>query len=106
MNDLSNRLAVLMPDLESLVHYEVSNDGSGDSITMWNPPDGRPEPTEAELLAVDPAGAAVANENRRRNGRERELRFLVRAIGRAIEQQVPGFQRATFLADVRRFLED
>jgi hypothetical protein len=51
MDNLSHRIQVLHPELDSLVDFVVMDDGEGAFIAEWNA--AVAQPTEAELLAVD-----------------------------------------------------
>jgi hypothetical protein len=51
MENLSYRIQVLHPELESLVDFVLMDDGEGAFIAEWNA--AVTQPTEAELLAVD-----------------------------------------------------
>lgn len=50
MDRLAERILVIYPDADLLHTIVVQDDGAGPYIAKWDDP--RPQPTEAELLAV------------------------------------------------------
>jgi hypothetical protein len=63
MDNLSHRIQALHSDLEPMVDFVLMDDGNGAFISEWNA--AAPQPTEAELLAVDITNALAIAERKR-----------------------------------------